>query len=186
MTTQTEQTDTFLDDFRTPASQDAGQGKPLPMNRTYVGTIHSELKDHESYRYGQATFVLDNLTDVATGGNEFPHESGVYKIGKRKVFHRIGLGWIGEDEEKVAQQNRIAKEQLYQLAFATGLATKEKVDGKFVTSLTHGITEPESLVKMLDGRRVEFRVKHRAYQDRDGNDQVDAQPGWFAPTGGAA
>lgn len=173
----------FLDDFYTPSTSDAG-GKPLPADRTYSGVIEAEVKEHTKYRYGQATLVLSEIEDVATGGKEFMDGASIYKIGNRKVFHRIGLGYLGEDEEKVAQANRIAKEQLYSLAHAVGLAIREKIDGKWVTTLSSGITEPDTLVKMLNGKRVEFRVKHRTYTDGKGEEKTDAQPGWFSPVGG--
>lgn len=174
----------FLDDFYTPSETGAGEGKPLPMSRTYSGEISAEVKDHTKYRYGQASLIFNDILDVATGGKEFADGDGLYKIGNRKVFHRIGLGALEGEEEKIAIQNRIAKEQLYSLAFAAGLADREKIDGKWVTTLHEGVREPETLVRMLNGKRVEFKVKHRVYTGNDGAEKVDAQPQWFSPVGG--
>ena len=141
-------------------------GAPLPARRWYTGTIETaELQPHELAEGGRAFVQVGDIADADTGSNEFATtDGGTYRIGNRKVFERIWLGYLGNNSETV---NRIAVQQLKELGWAAGVAGLERVKGddrREHIRFTNGAVSPEEVVAGLPGRRIKFFVsKHEEY-----------------------
>jgi hypothetical protein len=171
--------------------------KPIPIG-WYNGDIAIEIKSHEQAALGEAVITIKNLTAATSGLAEV---EGV-RIGGRILYERLKLGWVpkypefpaglgaadvkrltDEIEEKAAMVNAIAKQRLLELAWAAGVATREKVDHDWViTPDARFEGDPLALVAEVSGKRVGFRVsKHRAYTAKSGEERVQEQLGGFRP-----
>ena len=146
-----------------------GLGKPLPARRWYTGDIEvAEPQPHDSATEGRVFIQVGSILDADSGQGEFVDGGGAsYRIGNRKIFERIWLGFTGNNADKV---NQIAVQQLKELGWAGGVAGLERVkgeDGKEHIRFLNGPVTPLDVVAALPGKRVKFFVsKHETYNGK--------------------